>query len=110
MNFSDVYKSGKDYLHKVPQLSDTIMLVGFIDTVFSGTERHVNKLKLLLDSLELGRAIIYGMHATYASIMSCYIEDREEKHIHFVDGTEGGYTTAAGELKKKINIFGNNFY
>ncbi|WP_338034474.1 DUF3095 family protein [Lacinutrix algicola] len=36
-----------------------------------------------------------------ASIMSCYFEDREEKHIHFVDGTEGGYTSAAIMLKEK---------
>jgi hypothetical protein len=25
-----------------------------------------------------------------------------ENHIHFVDGAEGGYTRAAGVLKKKI--------
>lgn len=97
------FKGGKEYLYKVSQLSDTIMLDGSINTVFSGTEKQISKLKLLLDLLESDKEIIYGMHATYASIMSCYIEDREEKHIHFVDGTEGGYTTAAGELKRKMN-------
>ncbi|TMM29863.1 DUF3095 domain-containing protein [Polaribacter aestuariivivens] len=106
-NFGKLYfkyfKAGKEYLFKVSQLSDTIMLDGSINTVFSGNENQINKLKLLLDSLESDREIIYGIHATYASIMSCYIEDREEKHIHFVDGTEGGYTSAAGELKRKLN-------
>ncbi|QNM84958.1 DUF3095 domain-containing protein [Polaribacter pectinis] len=96
------FKEGKEYLFKVSQLSDTIMLDGSINTVFSGTDKQISNLKLLLDSLESDREIIYGIHATYASIMSCYIEDRDEKHIHFVDGTEGGYTSAAGELKKKL--------
>jgi len=26
----------------------------------------------------------------------------DEQHIHFVDGSEGGYTMAAGMLKKKL--------
>jgi hypothetical protein len=25
-----------------------------------------------------------------------------EKHIHFIDGSDGGYTRAAGVLKKKL--------
>ncbi len=99
------FKDGKAYLYKVSQLSDTIMLDGSVNTVFSGTEKQISKLKLLLDSLESQQKIIYGIHATYASIMSCYIEDRDEKHIHFVDGTEGGYTTASRELKKKIKSY-----
>lgn len=97
------FKEGKEYLYRVSQLSDTIMLDGSINTVFSGTGKKISQLKLILDSLESDGEIIYGMHATYASIMSCYIEDRDQKHIHFVDGTEGGYTSAAGELKKKLN-------
>ncbi|QOD59729.1 DUF3095 domain-containing protein [Polaribacter haliotis] len=104
------FKEGKEYLFKVSQLSDTIMLDGSINTVFSGTDKQIGKLKLLLDSLESDRKIIYGMHATYASIMSCYIEDRDEKHIHFVDGTEGGYTSAAGELKRKLNNYKEYFW
>ena len=104
------FKEGKAYLYKVSQLSDTIMLDGSINTVFSGTDMQINKLKLLLDSLESDKKIIYGMHATYASIMSCYIEDRDEKHIHFVDGTEGGYTTASRELKKKLNTYKEYFW
>lgn len=78
------------------------MLDGFLNTVISGTDKQVNRLKILLDELESNNEIIYGMHITHASIMSCYIEDREEKHIHFVDGTEGGYTSAAIMFKEKL--------
>jgi len=97
-------KAGKLYKYRVTQLSDTIMLDGLLNTVISGTDKQINKLKRLLDDLESKDEIIYGMHITHASIMSCYIENREEKHIHFVDGTEGGYTSAAIMFKlKKLN-------
>lgn len=96
------FKSGKLYKHKVALLSDTIMLDGLLNTVISGTDKQVNKLKILLDALEASNKIIYGLHITHASIMSCYVEDRDAKHIHFVDGTEGGYTSAAIMFKEKL--------
>ena len=97
-----LFKAGKYYVFKVSQLSDTIMLDGSINTVISGTDKQVNRLQILLDDLESSDKIIYGLHITHASIMSCYIEDRKEKHIHFVDGTEGGYTSAAIVVKEKL--------
>ena len=96
------FDAGKLYKYRVTQLSDTIMLDGFLNTVISGTNSQVNKLKIVLDELEKDKKIIYGIHITHASIMSCYIEDRKEKHIHFVDGTEGGYTSAAMMFKEKL--------
>lgn len=96
------FTAGKLYTDRVTQLSDTIMLDGFINTVISGTDQQVDRLKILLDKLELNHEIIYGIHITHASIMSCYIEDRAAKHIHFVDGTEGGYTSAAIMFKEKL--------
>jgi len=96
------FKSGKFYKKQIAQLTDTIMLDGFLNTVISGTDKQVMELKKVLDKLESSQKIIYGMHITHASIMSCYIEDREKKHIHFVDGTEGGYTSAAIMFKEKL--------
>ncbi|WP_289046234.1 DUF3095 domain-containing protein [uncultured Olleya sp.] len=101
------FKAGKAYVYKVSQLSDTIMLDGSINTVISGTEKQINRLQILLDDLESNKKIIYGLHTTHASIMSCYIQDRKEKHIHFVDGTEGGYTSAAIFVKQKIKDLAN---
>ena len=96
------FKDGKKYLYKVTQLSDTIMLDGSINTVFAGNDQQINQLRVYLDSLEAAGEIIYGIHITRASIMSCFIEDRDRKHIHFIDGTEGGYTAASVVLKQKL--------
>jgi hypothetical protein len=90
------------YFFKVTKLSDTIMLDGFINTVITGTDGQIKEFQFFLDSLETQKKIIYGWHITHASIMSCYVQDRKENHIHFVDGTEGGYTTAAFVFKEKL--------
>ncbi|WP_042503510.1 DUF3095 domain-containing protein [Algibacter lectus] len=99
------FKVGKLQKKRIAQLTDTIMLDGFLNTVISGTEAQVETLKTFLNRLEAEGKIIYGIHITHASIMSCYIEDRQEKHIHFVDGTEGGYTSAAIMFKEKMKKF-----
>jgi hypothetical protein len=96
------FKAGKLYKKRVTQLSDTIMLDGFLNTVITGTQDQIDELKTFLDYLEGHHKITYGIHVTHASIMSCYIEDRDKKHIHFVDGTEGGYTSAATMFKAKM--------
>lgn len=68
----------------------------------SGTDKQINRLQILLDDLESNSKIIYGLHITHVSIMSCFIQDRKEKHIHFVDGIKGVYTSAVMALKEKL--------
>jgi len=45
---------------------------------------------------------VYGHFISKESIMTCYIQNRDSKHIHFVDGSDGGYTEASKELKRKL--------
>jgi len=57
------------------------------------------------DQLEKDGIIIYGYYVSEESVLSCYVRSLEENHIHFVDGAKGGYTQAAGMLKKKLKNF-----
>ena len=99
------FSKGKKYLFSVSQLSDTIMLDGSLTTVLSGTQKQMDFLRDYLEQLESNTKILYGLHTTYASIMSCYVEDMDKNHIHFVDGAEGGYTSAATVLKAKLKKY-----
>jgi len=36
--------------------------------------------------------------------MSCYVRNLNERHVHFVDGAEGGYTNAARVIKQKYSL------
>ena len=52
--------------------------------------------------MEAAGSLHYGMHVCSSSVMSCYVRDRRNDHIHFVDGMGGGYTRAATMLKAKL--------
>jgi hypothetical protein len=93
---------GQRYLKSLVQMSDTLVLDGRINTVISGTTQQRKELQAALDRLETEGRIFYGIHLSNASIMSCYVRDMKDGHIHFIDGSEGGYTKAAAMLKTKI--------
>lgn len=109
-NFGKIYlnltSSGKQYLKQIGQLSHTFMLDGMINTVFTAEQSKIDNFIAFLDNLEADNKLIYGIHVTHASVMSCYVLDRRTTHSHFVDGTEGGYTSAAKmfKIKKKAAI------
>lgn len=99
LNLTD---NGKQYLKQIGQLSHTFMLDGSINTIFTGDQIEIDRFLGILNKMEKENTLVYGIHITHASVMSCYVLDRKTKHAHFVDGTEGGYTSAAKMLKEKL--------
>lgn len=96
--------NGKHYIKRLVELSDTLVLDGRINTVISGTTNQRSALTQALDAMEQAGEILYGLQVCRESIMSCYVRDRNDEHIHFVDGSDGGYTLAAKQLKAKIKL------
>ena len=96
------HKKGQQYLRDLIEFSDTLVIDGRINTVISGTAEQRTALIVALDEMEKAGEIVYGHHLSSDSIMSCYVRDRQDQHIHFVDGSDGGYTRAASQLKKKL--------
>ncbi|MFC0774771.1 DUF3095 domain-containing protein [Terrimonas alba] len=95
-------RKGKEYLRQLVALSDTLVIDGKVNTVISGTTMQREKLQAALNQLEQQGEINYGLYVSRESVMSCYVRNLNEEHIHFVDGAEGGYTKAAGMLKRKM--------
>ena len=94
--------AGDHYLDRLVQLSDTLMIDGRINTIISGTAAQREALIAALGRFEKNGEIVFGMQICAASVMSCYVRDRRDQHIHFVDGLGGGYTQAATMLKRKM--------
>jgi len=94
-------RKGRVYLHNLVSTSDTLVIDGRINTVISGTAEQREMLVNELNKLEAEGEILYGYHISKESVMSCYVRNINDKHIHFIDGAEGGYTKAAGVIKKK---------
>ena len=98
---------GHEYLSQIISNADTLTIDGRINTIISGkVDKRLQLTHYLLAQEKEGR-LVFGHHISKESIMTCYIENRNEKHIHFVDGTGGGYTEAAKELKQKRKLFQN---
>lgn len=100
-------KKGKVYLANLVELSDTLVIDGRINTVISGTAQQRQLLEDALSNIEINGEIIYGLHVSKESVMSCYVRNMDDQHIHFVDGSEGGYTKAAGMIKRKLREIQN---
>ncbi len=94
--------SGKRYLNKLVEMSDTLVMDGKINTVICGSEKQRLALTEKLELLEKSGDIIFGLYVSQESVMSCYVRDLKDAHIHFVDGADGGYTQAARILKGKL--------
>ena len=96
-------KKGRFYLTSLVDMSDTLVMDGRINTIISGTTAQRTLLETALNEMESQGEIIYGLHVSNECVMSCYVRNMNDRHIHFVDGAEGGYTMAAGIVKKKIS-------
>ncbi|MGF1641111.1 MAG: DUF3095 domain-containing protein [Rhodospirillales bacterium] len=83
----------------------------------SDYRRFDDVLRLVLDCTEAQRTaietilaaghargdIVYGTHRSDAAVMTCLLFDlRDSRHLHFVDGSDGGFTLAARAMKVQI--------
>lgn len=93
---------GRAYLKEIIDLTDTLVLDGRLNTVISSTTQQRNDLEKDLNTMESEGKIFYGLYVSQESIMSCYVKQRHNEHIHFVDGANGGYTQASKVLKAKL--------
>lgn len=50
---------------------------------------------------ERGR-LVYGMHAAPSALMTCVVTNHQGNHVHFVDGSDGGYALAAKQMKSQL--------
>ena len=101
-NFYFSSSRGKQYLADLVELTDDLVLDGKISTVISGTKNQRLLLQAKLQKMEDDQIILFGLSTSNAAVISCYVRDMYLKHIHFVDGLNGGYTRAGSMLKEKL--------
>ena len=46
--------------------------------------------------------LVYGLHRSRAALITCMVASYQGAHVHFVDGSDGGYAMAAKELKQQL--------
>jgi len=71
--------------------------------IISGDLKQRQQLTAYLDQLRDERKIVFGIHASAKALMTCLVFNYENDHIHFLDGSDGGYALAAKDMKQQLN-------
>jgi len=78
------------------KVGDSLQLVlDLTPDQLAAVERH-------LETAYQAGELVYGLHVSDSALMTCFVEDiGNSRHIHFVDGANGGLSMAAAEFKKR---------
>ncbi|HYE96136.1 MAG TPA: DUF3095 domain-containing protein [Rubricoccaceae bacterium] len=70
--------------------------------VLGGTPAQHAAFEAFLDGQQREGALGYGRHVSERATLTCLVFNRMGRQVHFVDGSGGGYTSAARQLKARL--------
>jgi len=74
--------------------------------ILSGTAAQREALTAWLDERFARRELVYGAHVANRAHMTCLVFDYSGRHLHFIDGADGGLFLAAKALKQRVATLG----
>lgn len=73
-----------------------------LQLVLDLTPEQLDGVRQTLTSAYEAGDLVFGLHVSNEALMTCFVEDiGNSRHIHFVDGADGGLSMAAAEFKKR---------
>jgi len=93
-----------EYKHRIVSSTDTEKFDDMLRMTVSASFEQSQKLESYLAKAHQEGKLHYGIHKSYASLITCLIFERHGKHIHFVDASQGGYAVAAKMLKQQTKM------
>jgi hypothetical protein len=93
---------GQRYREELIRNSDYRKFDGTIRMVLDLSEAQCQKVRQLLEAEREQGALAFGIHTADSSLMTCVISSYSGNHVHFIDGSDGGYALAAKELKAQL--------
>jgi len=70
--------------------------------VLAGNAAQREALTAWLDQRFARRELVYGVHVANRAQMTCLVFDHSGRHLHFIDGADGGLSMAAKALKERV--------
>jgi hypothetical protein len=91
------------YKHAMRIHSDCRKFADVFRAVIDCSPENILAIRNYLNALYKKGELYYGLHEADTSHMTCYVKSTDDgKHVHFIDGGEGGYAAAAIQLKNQM--------
>lgn len=91
------------YREELVQNSDFRKFDGMLRMVMDGSDAQSGQLHTHLEAEYRARRLVYGMHKSREALLTCIVQSYNGNHLHFVDGSDGGYALAARDLKQRLS-------
>ena len=90
------------YRQELVEHSDFRKFDGMLRMVIDGNDAQAEELQRFLDAQHRAGRLAYGLFKSGAALITCIVQSYNGKHLHFVDGSDGGYAIAASHLKQQL--------
>ena len=70
--------------------------------ILAGTAAQREALTAWLEERYAQRELAYGLHVTDRAHMTCLVFNYSGRHLHFIDGADGGLFSAAKAFKERV--------
>ncbi|MBA5776325.1 DUF3095 domain-containing protein [Stappia sp. F7233] len=93
------------YVGELQQNTDFRKFDDTLRLVLDLTVAQVDVLSAYLEGEYRRGRLVYGLHGASSALMTCLVFSLEQsRHIHFVDGGDGGFSEAAREFKERVAL------
>ncbi len=76
---------------------------GILRMVLDVSETQAEFIEQYLEREHDAGRLVYGVHVADTALMTCLVFSLEQsKHVHFIDGSDGGFAMAAQEFKSRL--------
>lgn len=90
------------YRDELVENTDFRKFDGMLRMVIDGNDQQFMELQSYLEGMFREKQLAYGMHQSGEALVTCLVHSYTGNHMHFVDGSNGGYAMAARQLKQQI--------
>lgn len=95
--------STRAYRHQLRTHSDFRKYDNALRMTLDCSPEEVKGIRRLCHAYHEAGEIYYGLHENESALMTCFLNGvGEGEHLHFVDATDGGYTSAASQMKRQM--------